>query len=248
MLASLRVLHVDTFGRAPAGWQRSRNAGVVAGASLTQIRAPRRPSPRSRHRAGPVHHRLLRRTGAQRGLFRAPPGPRGRLTRPATPTPAGYLSRPTATTASATDQAGPSGTGGNWPHQRPAPAATPGTAGCTPAGSSSSTGRRSTPSASMSATRPKRQTPAARAPYAGSRPDERGRPIRVFTLLHDAHAALIRPDGRVAWVRDGTHSGLEDALTRWFGPPAAAGPPRTSPLPGRTRGGVQPGSTRRPLM
>jgi 3-(3-hydroxy-phenyl)propionate hydroxylase len=31
---------------------------------------------------------------------------------------------------------------------------------------------------------------------------------------------LIRPDGYVAWVGAGTHAGLEDALTRWFGPPA----------------------------
>jgi 3-(3-hydroxy-phenyl)propionate hydroxylase len=35
-------------------------------------------------------------------------------------------------------------------------------------------------------------------------------------------AVLIRPDGYVAWVGDGTHVGLEDALTRWFGPPAPA--------------------------
>lgn len=33
-------------------------------------------------------------------------------------------------------------------------------------------------------------------------------------------ALLVRPDGHVAWVGDGTTSGLEDALTRWFGPPA----------------------------
>jgi hypothetical protein len=33
-------------------------------------------------------------------------------------------------------------------------------------------------------------------------------------------AVLIRPDGYVAWVGDGTRVGLEDALTRWFGPPA----------------------------
>jgi len=31
---------------------------------------------------------------------------------------------------------------------------------------------------------------------------------------------LVRPDGYVAWVGDGTDVGLEDALTRWFGPPA----------------------------
>jgi 2-polyprenyl-6-methoxyphenol hydroxylase-like FAD-dependent oxidoreductase len=30
-------------------------------------------------------------------------------------------------------------------------------------------------------------------------------------------AVLIRPDGHVAWVGDGTDAGLRDALTRWFG-------------------------------
>jgi len=34
-------------------------------------------------------------------------------------------------------------------------------------------------------------------------------------------AVLIRPDGHVAWVGDGTDEGLADALTTWFGPPAA---------------------------
>ncbi|HEX6536749.1 MAG TPA: FAD-dependent monooxygenase [Gemmatimonadaceae bacterium] len=33
-------------------------------------------------------------------------------------------------------------------------------------------------------------------------------------------AVLIRPDGYVAWVGDRTESGLADALTTWFGPPA----------------------------
>jgi 3-(3-hydroxy-phenyl)propionate hydroxylase len=32
-------------------------------------------------------------------------------------------------------------------------------------------------------------------------------------------AVLIRPDGYVAWVGDGTDTGLRDALTTWFGPP-----------------------------
>ena len=32
-------------------------------------------------------------------------------------------------------------------------------------------------------------------------------------------AVLIRPDGHVAWVGDGTSQGLEDALRRWFGMP-----------------------------
>lgn len=37
----------------------------------------------------------------------------------------------------------------------------------------------------------------------------------------DAPAAvLVRPDGHVAWVGDGTDAGLIDALTRWFGSPA----------------------------
>ena len=33
-------------------------------------------------------------------------------------------------------------------------------------------------------------------------------------------ALLIRPDGHVAWVGNGTEQGLHDALTTWFGPPA----------------------------
>ena len=32
-------------------------------------------------------------------------------------------------------------------------------------------------------------------------------------------AVLVRPDGHVAWVGDGTDTGLRDALTTWFGPP-----------------------------
>ena len=41
-------------------------------------------------------------------------------------------------------------------------------------------------------------------------------------------AVLIRPDGYVAWVGQGTHLGLTDALTTWFGPPTAgvAGTPQ----------------------
>lgn len=34
-------------------------------------------------------------------------------------------------------------------------------------------------------------------------------------------AMLIRPDGYVAWVGDRTQPKLADALTAWFGPPAA---------------------------
>jgi 2-polyprenyl-6-methoxyphenol hydroxylase-like FAD-dependent oxidoreductase len=90
-----------------------------------------------------------------------------------------------------------------------------------------------------------------------------GGTVRVFTLLHDAHAVLlnlgkpwgfdvspwahrvlaidakyagnwelpvlgqvaapaavlIRPDGYIAWVGDGTDTGLRDALTTWLGSP-----------------------------
>jgi 3-(3-hydroxy-phenyl)propionate hydroxylase len=35
-------------------------------------------------------------------------------------------------------------------------------------------------------------------------------------------AVLVRPDGYVAWVGDGTQLALADALTTWFGPPIAA--------------------------
>jgi hypothetical protein len=34
-------------------------------------------------------------------------------------------------------------------------------------------------------------------------------------------AVLIRPDGYVAWVGDGTNRGLHQALSTWFGPPSA---------------------------
>ena len=33
-------------------------------------------------------------------------------------------------------------------------------------------------------------------------------------------AVLVRPDGHVAWVGDGTQAGLSEALTTWFGAPA----------------------------
>jgi 3-(3-hydroxy-phenyl)propionate hydroxylase len=35
-------------------------------------------------------------------------------------------------------------------------------------------------------------------------------------------AVVIRPDGYVAWVGEGTQLGLPEALTTWFGPPTAA--------------------------
>jgi hypothetical protein len=39
-------------------------------------------------------------------------------------------------------------------------------------------------------------------------------------------AVLIRPDGHVAWVGDGTAAGLRDALTTWFGSPPWSLPDR----------------------
>ena len=30
-------------------------------------------------------------------------------------------------------------------------------------------------------------------------------------------AVLVRPDGHVAWVGDGSERGLKEALTKWFG-------------------------------
>ena len=39
-------------------------------------------------------------------------------------------------------------------------------------------------------------------------------------------AVLIRPDGYVAWVGEGTQAGLDEALTTWFGLPRGQHPPR----------------------
>ncbi|MCA9739801.1 MAG: hypothetical protein KC645_19395 [Gemmatimonadetes bacterium] len=36
-------------------------------------------------------------------------------------------------------------------------------------------------------------------------------------------AVLIRPDGYVAWVAEGTTAGLHDVLATWFGPAASGG-------------------------
>jgi hypothetical protein len=43
--------------------------------------------------------------------------------------------------------------------------------------------------------------------------------LPVLGAVAASAAVLIRPDGHVAWVGDGTDQGLRDALTSWFGPP-----------------------------
>jgi 2-polyprenyl-6-methoxyphenol hydroxylase-like FAD-dependent oxidoreductase len=43
--------------------------------------------------------------------------------------------------------------------------------------------------------------------------------LPVVGAVAPPSAALIRPDGHVAWVGGGTDNGLREALTTWFGPP-----------------------------
>jgi len=42
--------------------------------------------------------------------------------------------------------------------------------------------------------------------------------LPVLGAVAAPSAVLVRPDGYVAWVGDGTETGLRDALTTWFGP------------------------------
>jgi 3-(3-hydroxy-phenyl)propionate hydroxylase len=46
--------------------------------------------------------------------------------------------------------------------------------------------------------------------------------LPVLGAVAAPSAVLIRPDGYVAWVGEGTRLGLEEALTTWFGPEAPA--------------------------
>jgi 2-polyprenyl-6-methoxyphenol hydroxylase-like FAD-dependent oxidoreductase len=45
--------------------------------------------------------------------------------------------------------------------------------------------------------------------------------LPVLGVIAAPGGVLIRPDGYVAWVGDGADTGLRNALTTWFGPPAA---------------------------
>ena len=46
--------------------------------------------------------------------------------------------------------------------------------------------------------------------------------LPVLGAVSAPTAVLIRPDGYVAWVGEGSDEGLDEALTTWFGAPAAA--------------------------
>jgi len=46
--------------------------------------------------------------------------------------------------------------------------------------------------------------------------------LPVLGAVPPPAAVLIRPDGYVAWAGDGSDTGLPEALSTWFGPPAAA--------------------------
>jgi 2-polyprenyl-6-methoxyphenol hydroxylase-like FAD-dependent oxidoreductase len=52
---------------------------------------------------------------------------------------------------------------------------------------------------------------------------EGGWELPVLGPVSAPTAVLIRPDGYVAWVSEGTDLGLEDALTAWFGQPVTPG-------------------------
>ena len=53
--------------------------------------------------------------------------------------------------------------------------------------------------------------------------------LPVLGTVTPPSAVLIRPDGHVAWVGDGTDDGLRDALTTWFGHATRESTPSNAP-------------------
>ena len=53
--------------------------------------------------------------------------------------------------------------------------------------------------------------------------------LPVLGVVTSPTAVLVRPDGYVAWVGEGTDGGLTDALATWFGPPATQLAPTSKP-------------------
>ncbi|MCV7195273.1 FAD-dependent monooxygenase [Mycobacterium angelicum] len=52
--------------------------------------------------------------------------------------------------------------------------------------------------------------------------------LPVLGTVSAPAAVFVRPDGYVAWVGNGSHAGLTEALTTWVGPPAPTARPRLS--------------------
>jgi 3-(3-hydroxy-phenyl)propionate hydroxylase len=48
--------------------------------------------------------------------------------------------------------------------------------------------------------------------------------LPVLGAVSAPSAVLIRPDGHVAWVGNGSAVGLAEALTQWFGAPRTVPP------------------------
>ena len=59
---------------------------------------------------------------------------------------------------------------------------------------------------------------ADRVQHVGAEPVDRWE-LPVLGAVDAPSAVLIRPDGHVVWVGDGTDEGLREALTTWFGTP-----------------------------
>jgi hypothetical protein len=60
--------------------------------------------------------------------------------------------------------------------------------------------------------------PSGRSRFDGSTLDTLAWELPVLGAVAAPAGVLIRPDGHVAWVGDGSDQGLRDALTTWFGP------------------------------